>query len=196
MVQPRGVNTGTCQMHAPSVPFLCTPNGWRQIQRHEARSWLILQWRADHQSPFFIFRRLKWFHVLYTRCLITLRSQTGCKHIFKITIFCRRCFCYFVHLLLAVPHDALPNIHTPTNHDIRIHRHTFGSWLTCCSLSGTGPQSESWGVNHLDQTVFSIHSAGFSHTAHGEEQHEDGKNHMTTSYSIVTVNTEILKSSL
>lgn len=63
-----------------------------------------------------------------------------------------------------------------------------GSWLTCCRLSGTGPQSEIPGGNHLDPTVVSICSAGFSHAAHADKQ--QGKN-MTTSNAPSVLNIEL-----
>lgn len=77
------------------------------------------------------------------------------------------------------PHDDddelnITKIHTATSDDITTHRHTLRSWLTCCRLSGTGLQSEFTGGHHLDRAVFSIHSAGFSHTVHVDKQHGDG----------------------
>lgn len=66
----------------------------------------------------------------------------------------------------------------------RIHRdlknkHTFPLWQTCCRLSGTGLLSKFPGGIHLDQTVISIHSAGFFHPAHVEEQQGEGTSHAT-----------------
>ncbi len=42
MLQPQGVNTGICQMDTPSVAFLCTSNGWRQIHRHTANAYKLV----------------------------------------------------------------------------------------------------------------------------------------------------------
>lgn len=42
MLQPQGVNTGICRMDTPSVAFLCTSNGWRQIYRQPASHYKLV----------------------------------------------------------------------------------------------------------------------------------------------------------
>lgn len=105
--------------------------------------------------------------------------QVWRQHLFQNSICCRNLFLLFCPPPAycttgrRVGYDTY-TVHTATNDDIMIHRHTLRSWLTCCRLSGTGLLSEFPGGNHLDQTVISIHSAGFSHTAHVDKQHGGG----------------------